>query len=213
LSFARCAMSAASNSAAAALRPASESAAAAPRSIPLEARSSCIAAIRCSRWPRLVMPTCQHPSFRRHSSVHVFRAHTPILFRMHTPVFLSTRLPAFGSSSSHPSPFLPYTIVPQMHACDCSMPCDRHAAIVHNLYGSWQRCGAAMGSDAAMRRGCPPTPPSCPVAHCPGRSCSIRALLTQPRCGSWSLLSSDGKRTVAALLQLPHTSPCAHSLL
>jgi len=92
--------------------------------------SSCIAAIRCSRWPRLVMPTCQHPSFRRHSSVHVFRAHTPTLFRMHTPVFLSARLPVFGSSSSQPSPCLPYTLVPQMHTCD------RHSATAHNLYSN-----------------------------------------------------------------------------
>ena len=49
--------------------------------------------------------------------------------------------------------------------------------------GESQRCGVVMGADAAIRRGCPPTPPSCPVTHCPGRSCSIRTLITQPRCG------------------------------
>ena len=52
LGGARCAMSAVS-----------KSAGAGPRCIPLDARSSWIAAMRCSRWPRLVMPTCENASF------------------------------------------------------------------------------------------------------------------------------------------------------
>jgi hypothetical protein len=71
-----------------------------------------------------------------------------------------------------------YPAVTALHVC-----ANPNALRVPRRLGETQRCGAAMGADASMRRGCPPTPPSCPVAHCPGRSCSIRALLTQPRCG------------------------------